>query len=152
VLDLDGLFFVAARNYFRDLLAKDRNERAAATEMYRRIAERRTDSERRGGLDASRNEIRRALIPFVAQKCRQQRRSTRTRRLASQRTRGFALAILLMLACPRLSRDECRVDAERRAAEINRRKGNIEVLVPPRATFHAWLRELIDRIKDSDHI
>ncbi len=147
---VEGLFFTAARNLFRDLLRKERREQEAAREMIRRAALREREGEQeeaRPELQFPPDEVRRALIPFSLNKLRQQRRSRRTRRQAAQRVRGFAMTVTMMIPQPQLSRDECRLMAIRRAAAINHRTGKTAVLVPPRATFYAWLDELNARVK-----
>jgi DNA-directed RNA polymerase specialized sigma24 family protein len=152
----DGFFFTAARNIFRDLLRKEKRAREAALEMYRRRAlregEKENEEEQRAELKFPANEVRSALISFSMAKLRQQWRSRRTRGRAAERVRGFALTVVLMLAHRDLSRDECRVEAARRADAFNRSRGATAILVPPRATFRTWLTELNRRVNHAHDV
>jgi hypothetical protein len=146
VLNIDKFFFRVAFNLFRSMLKKKQREREAAMEMKRRLTLRERDEDPLRESDFTRDDILRELISFSADKLRQQLRSRRTRTMAAQRVRGFGAAVKLMIENQDRSWEECRIAAQKLAAAQNKRASATTILVPPRATFYAWLKELVGRV------
>ena len=150
VASIAGLYYTAVRCVCLDLLRKRRRESEAAAEMYRRLAlcKEASDAapERDNGSSFPQDETRRVLPRFCAAKAAQQLRSRRTRQHACERVRGFRLGVELLLRQHQQCAEKARLEAIRRATAINERAGFLVVVVPPRTTFHGWLRELRARI------